>query len=120
MSNGFQFFRDGSLLIRQGATAFVTITIAPSNLTGFTARLEIARRYKTDLVLLLTTENNGLVITPGTPNSAIQVIASSAQTGALSNTFSGIYNLELISPSGFVERTLEGRVILSTEVANNP
>ena len=119
MSNGFQFFKDGSLLIRQGASGDVTIKLK-SNLTGYTARFELAKRAKADLLLNLTTENSGIVITPGSSLSLIKIVATATQTSSLPDSFSGVYNLEIISAGGQVTRLLEGRVNLTSEVATNP
>jgi hypothetical protein len=119
--NGFNFNRDASLVIKQGASAHRAVRV-PADLTGYTARMEIARRYKDTPVLQLTTDNGGLSIAPDTEESIIEITATAAQTAQIPDNFSGVYSLEIISASGQVTRLLPGfegsdRVTVRPDVA---
>lgn len=118
MSNGFEIKSDGTLLIRQGATAHLPI-LYPLNLSGFAARLHIVTRPKAlPVILALTTENDGIEITPG-EQSEILIKASASQTALIKDFFSGYYNLEIESSSGDVTRVLDGAAELSTDVVKD-
>jgi hypothetical protein len=117
--NGFEFDKKRNLKIRQGATGRFSL-IFGFDLTGYTARLEIARRNKANLNINLTTENDGITIDAGAEESTVTVDCPAGQTGALADNYAGVYNFELISAAGEVTRLMEGRVSLSAEVAVNP
>ncbi len=87
---------------------------SPIDLTGYTARMEIRSQITSDIVLLdLTTENNLLVITPLEGLTEIELTAS--DIGDITE-FSGVYDLELESDTGYIKRLTEGTVTFSQEV----
>jgi len=87
---------------------------AAVNLTNYTARMQIRRSItSTDVIIALTTENGR--ITLGTTNGTITLNITATDTAALS-TFSGVYDLEVVSSAGVVTRLLEGGVEVSREV----
>lgn len=105
--------------IEQGATFNQPLVWKDSsgtavNVTGYTARMQIRKTVDaTTVILTLTTENGR--ITVGTSNGLITLLVSAADTAALTS-FCGVYDLEVISPTGVVTRLLEGQVEVSKEV----
>lgn len=86
------------------------------DLTGHTARMQVRRTIDSaNFLLELTTENGSITINPAPPAiNQILINVSASVTASVSN--SGVYDLEIISPSGVVDRVLEGEFILSPEV----
>jgi len=78
----------------------------PVNLTGWTARMKIMKSLSADAVLLeLTTENGGIVL--GGIAGTITIKITDAQS-ALLTPATLRYILEMIDPSGYVDRLLQG------------
>lgn len=108
------------LVIEQGATLDRTFKWkdgegALVDLTGYTARCQVRASYTSETKILdLTTENSGIEL--GGAAGTIRLKVSAATTAAISLTGLGVWDLELVSPSGVVTRLLEGRVVLSREV----
>lgn len=91
-------------------------TYEPYDLTGHSARMQVRRTIDSSAFLLeLTTDNGGLTINPN-PGIFNQILlhASASVTASVAN--SGVYDLEIVSPTGIVDRILEGEFILSPEV----
>lgn len=91
-------------------------TPSPVNLTGYSARMQVRRKLSDpDPPLLeLTTQNGGIAIT-NAAEGRFELFVSASDTAALSFR-SGVYDLELVAPSGDVIRLFEGNAILSPEV----
>lgn len=86
------------------------------DLTGYTARMQVRRTIdSTAFLLSLTTENGTLSINPVEGETNTIYIDVSASVTASVNT-SGVYDLEIISPTGTVSRILQGIFNLSPEV----
>lgn len=84
------------------------------HLAGFTARMQVRKTLLADPPDLdLTTENGG--ITLGGAEGTITLNATAVETSAV-QSLAGVYDIELISPSGFVTRLLEGQVEFTPEV----
>jgi hypothetical protein len=83
------------------------------DLTDYTARMHV-RKYVDSAVpsIILTTENDR--ITLGGEEGTIQLFIRAEDTRAL--TTSGVYDLEIISPSNEVDRIVQGNFTLSLEV----
>ena len=81
--------------------------------TGYTARMQVRRMVDSSTILISLTTENGR-ITLGGPTGVIELNISAADTSTLSN--SGVYDLEIVSPTGFVSRVLQGNFALSQEV----
>lgn len=105
--------------IEQGATLLKTVTWkddngTPINLTGCTARLQARSSTSSPTVLIdLTTENGGIVITPLTGTLTLNMTAT--QTAALAFKRAK-YDLEVVDAAGFVTRLLQGSISVSPEV----
>lgn len=85
----------------------------PVDLTGFTARMTVRNKVGGTELLSLTTENLKLVIDPVA--YTIKLILSATETAALTWT-KGVYDLEMVSPTGFVTAILSGSITVTKEV----
>ncbi len=83
------------------------------DLTGYTARMHV-RKYVNSASpdITLTTENDRIAL--GGTEGTIQLFIRAEDTRDL--TTSGVYDLEIISPSNEVDRIIEGVFTLSLEV----
>lgn len=90
----------------------------PVNLTGYTARMQIRRQLQSTTPLLeLTDANNCIVFNADRATGQFTLVLTAAQTATLGNAIANaVYDLDLIAPSGFVTRLLEGAVEISPEV----
>jgi hypothetical protein len=112
------------IIVEQGATFSLQITSWKDengtviDLTGYTARLQMRTAYSSvDAFLTLTTENGGIVLGGG--SGSISISASAAATAAIKQS-KGVYDLEMIAPSGFITRLIQGDVTISKEVTRWP
>lgn len=108
-----------TLFMDQGAYLTRTMTYLdpdqePIDLTGFTARMQIRGYPQSEVVWLTLTSESGEGITIGGADGTVVIEITSAQTADI--TTDGFYDIELIAPSGEVDRFLQGAVILSNEV----
>jgi hypothetical protein len=107
------------IVIEQGATFTLQLVWKDANgvavdLTGYAARMQVRRGVEVpDTLLSLTSAGGGIVLGGAAGSIAISVPASVTQT---LDPGSAVYDLEMESPSGFVTRLLQGRVIISPEV----
>ena len=86
----------------------------PVDLTGYTARMQIRKKYGSATTLLsLTTENGGIVL--GGVTGTITLFISATDASSIDWT-SGVYDLELVSAGGIVKRLLQGTIKVSPEV----
>ena len=107
------------ITIEQSATYELVLTWqddngVPINLTGYTALMHI-RAKKEDTVILITasTANTKIVIAPLT--GVITITIAAAET-ALITWSDAVFDLLLTSPTGFVTRLIEGKVLVSYSV----
>ena len=97
-------------------------TYEPFNLAGYTARMQARRTIEsTSFFLMLTTENGGLSINPGDADNEILIYIEDEVTASINSSnpgsnLNGVYDLEIINPSGEVSRLLEGTFTLKAEV----
>lgn len=107
------------LIVNKGETLELPITYKdeagqPIDLTGYAARLQVRERHDSQAVLLeLTTENGGITIDG--PAGTLTLHLSAAASAALTWE-RGVYDLEIVSPSGVVTRLLEGSALTRPEV----
>jgi hypothetical protein len=108
-----------NLTIEQGDTLSLTFTYYDGSnnlvdLTSYTARSQGRLEYSSSSsVFDLTTENGG--ITLGGVNGTITLSMTAAATAALSIA-KGVWDLELISGAGVVDKLLRGRFEIQPEV----
>jgi len=91
----------------------------PWDLTGYTARMQVRKYMESSTTIAqLTTENLSTNrITLGNPDpedGTITLFMRAEDTRAI--TVSGVYDIEIISPSNEVDRILQGEFVLSPEV----
>lgn len=101
----------------------VNVNVCPEfllwDLTGYTARMQV-RKYidSATPIATLTTENlSSFRITLGNPDpvdGTITLFMRAEDTRAIAT--SGVYDIEIISPSNEVDRILQGEFMLSPEV----
>ena len=85
------------------------------NLTGYTARMQVRRTVENaNYLVSLTSSNGGLVVIPGIYENQIQILMSASVTASI--TQSGVYDLEIVDPEGYVSRVLQGSFTLIPEV----
>lgn len=112
-----------ALTIEQGATfrktyQYVSSTapLTPVDITGYTARLQFRNKIAdANHVLSLTqslSPSGQLIIAPTT--GLVQIYITDTATMAL--TGKGVFDLELISPSGDVDRMVQGAYSVSLNV----
>lgn len=106
--------------IEQGATWTLDISVSDENgdaidLTGYTARMSIKRDSRETAALLeLTTANGRIIITAD--SGLVTLALTAAETAAITTWTRGVYDLELISPAGWVTRLCEGAVLVTANV----
>jgi len=110
---------DYPITIEQGATFRLSAvwkdgTGTPVNLTGWTARMMVRRRYSDVTPLLTFTTENGAIALGGTAGT-VEVTGLATLTDDVPAK-PCVYDLELASPTGFVKRLLEGAAIVTPEV----
>ena len=88
----------------------------PTDITGYTARMQIKERWQSDIVILeLTTENGGIILT--VEDAGIQLTIVPAATEALKFK-KGVYDVKMISPGTEVTRVFEGSVLVHRETTS--
>ena len=107
------------ILIEQGATFLFNITYknsagTPINLTGYTARMQVRQKYSSPTTLLSFTSAGGNIVLGGAAGT-IAVTGSADATAGVAPCC-GVYDLELISPSGIVTRLVSGVANITPEV----
>lgn len=110
------------LTIYQGATFQRSWSIVesggdePIDLSGYTARMQIREKLKSETVVLeLTTENGRITIDVGEEATTLSLYIDPATTAGITVT-KGVFDLELIDISDDVYRLMEGSVAISKEV----
>jgi hypothetical protein len=106
-----------NLICPQGSTLqtelIYSVECDPVNLFGYSARMQVREKHTSKKVILdLTTEN--LRISLG-EEGQISLFISSEDTSFL-HPKEYVYDLELISPSEYVSRIIEGKFIVTPEV----
>lgn len=83
------------------------------DLTGYRARMQVRKYLESATPMITLTTENERILLGGTAGT-IQLIIRSEDTATIG--FSGVYDLEIISPSNEVDRVLQGNFNLSYEV----
>lgn len=101
----------------QGSVFYINLVYAnpdgtPIDLTGMTARMQLARSFTTVKDLTLSSPSNGIVITPLTGNIAVTI--TDEQTALLGSGFY-VYDLELDN-AGVIDRIIQGTITVSPQV----
>ena len=85
----------------------------PHDLASYTARMSIKDKIGGTVLLSLTTENSG--ITLSNTDKTITLAITATATAELT-WIAGVYDLELISPAGFVTSLMYGSISVNKEV----
>lgn len=111
-----------SLTIYQGSTfqkswsIVETGTDEPIDLSGYTARMQIREKLKSETVILeLTTENGRITIDVGEETTTLTLYVDPETTAAIT-VARGVYDLEIIDTNYDVYRLMQGAVTVSKEV----
>lgn len=108
-----------NIVANQGSTLSRTILYRdparkPIQLNGYTARMQVRPSITSDTVILeLTTENGRISL--GATTGIITLSATSGVMAAIPED-RYVYDLELISPSGYVYKLLYGNFVVKSEV----
>lgn len=90
-------------------------TFIPLSIGGYTARMQVRRTIDASTFLLnLTTENGALIVAQGVDENDINIDLAASVTASVGT--SGVYDIEIVSPSGVVSRILQGNFTVSQEV----
>ena len=103
-----------SIRIEQGATWRTVLTLTDTDLTGYTARMQVRASTQATAVLLELTTEDGRITIDGPVGKITLVITDDDTTGLAWCT--GVYDLEITSPGGETTRLLRGRATVSPEV----
>ena len=117
-----------NLLCDQGATFRKTLTMIASDgttaidLSGFTARMKIKDEVGGTLIKSLTSSSGGGLTIGGasgqTTNGEIDILISASDTASFSAPLDAVYDLEIQSNTGVVDRVLQGKFIINPEVTD--
>lgn len=107
------------LVIQQGADFAHTISLQNNDgsvfvLTGYTGRMQVRPTVESATVLLDINTGNGRIAINGLAGQ-ITLTLTNTITAGLTFT-SAVYDLEIVSGSGFVTRVMEGNITVSLEV----
>lgn len=84
------------------------------DLSNYTARMQIRASTKSTAVLISLTTENGRITIDG-PNGSITLLVIPTDTTPLEVT-RGVYDIEIIDPTGNVWRIMQGTVYFDPEV----
>jgi hypothetical protein len=107
------------ITVEQGSTWRRVLTVnddgGPADLTGYSARMQVRETVGSPAPLLeLTTETGGGITVDGPAGQLTLLITDEASTAWTWRY--GVYDLELESPGGEVERLLRGELQVDPEV----
>lgn len=103
----------------QGTTFRRTLTYkidqTPVDLSGYSARLQVREAYYSDNYLVSLSSGSIGGITLGGSAGTIDIIID-AETTSSFTTGNHVYDLEIVSPSDYVDRIIEGAFTVTPEV----
>ncbi len=109
------------LTVIKGSTFKLTITLdagaSPLDLTGFKARAQMREEYESTNAFLTFTSDDS-TITLGGVDGTVILKASATNTAAII-VDSGVWDLELVDPTGEVQQVLYGSVTIRQEATRN-
>ncbi|WP_047474688.1 hypothetical protein, partial [Delftia sp. ZNC0008] len=89
----------------------------PIDLTGCTARMQVREEIESTAALLELTTENGRIALGGTAGT-VDLLVDASTTAAIAWT-GGVFDLEIVHPSGAVTRLAEGSCCVSPEVTRD-
>jgi hypothetical protein len=108
---------DVDIILYQGKTVNFEVIwggASPINVTGFSARLQAREFAKSATAFLDLSSTNGF-ITVGSSNGKF-TIAMSASQSALLTPAVGVYDFEIVDPSGNVYLVISGKFRIEAEI----
>lgn len=104
-----------NMFVPQGTTFTLTITFIARNLTSYTARMQGRTSFDAASTAWDWTTANGYLSIAAATDSVLTITATAAQTAALT-AGEGVYDIELVSPGGVVDRPFQGTYTIDAEV----
>lgn len=121
-----------NLGIDQGETyrLFISYALPPSedepqvpiDITGCSARMQVREKYGSPVLVELTTEEGGGIVLVGEEGkinitiSDVQTDAMGARAGSTRPRTEAVYDLELVFPSGDVQRVVQGVIEIDPNI----
>jgi hypothetical protein len=112
-----------SITVVKGSTFRLNLALTtgapavPIDLTGYKARSQMRYEYEsTDAFLTFTSDDTTLVL--GGALGTISMMATATDTAAI-DVYSGVWDLELVDPTGDVQQLLYGSVSIRQEATRN-
>lgn len=107
------------LAIDQGSTLLVPFTLKDEtgsvlNLTGYSARMQMRTAYASPSPVLNLTSASGTILIDA--NLGKLTLSASADVTAALPARRYVYDIEIVSASGFVTRIVQGNAVVSPEV----
>lgn len=88
------------------------VTENPVNLTGYSARMHVRDTIESTTTVLALTSASGITITPSA--GTLDIVIAASVTKDLVGPY--VYDLEIESGAGVVDRLLQGSITVSPEV----
>jgi hypothetical protein len=110
-----------NITCNQGATFSRTLTWRDAakkaiDITGYTARMQVRSTADSAIVVIELTTDNGRIDTSTSPLlGQVSLSIAAVDTAALAPGLY-VYDLELVSPAGDVNRIIEGNFVVKAEV----
>lgn len=109
-----------NITCNQGATFSRTITWTDAarnaiNITGYTARMHVRSLVTSATTIIELTTANGRITISGPTAGQVTLTISATDTAAIPAD-KYVYDLELVSPAGVVNRIIEGNFVVKAEV----
>lgn len=113
-----------NMRILQGANFLLTVTFQARDLTGYTVRMQGRTSFDDNQTVFdWTTANGYIAVAYSAPDSTVTISATAAQTAVLGHAphglahgLEGVYDCEIVSPGGIVERAFQGTFAVDPEV----
>lgn len=105
----------------QGADYLLQLRIHDENgdtidLTGYTARMQVRQTVDNATALINWSTSGGQITLNGASSPNLTVAVAAATTAAISWDGLAVYDIEIVSGSGYVYRVAEGKIECSKEV----
>lgn len=109
-----------NITCNQGATFSRTLTWTdaarnPINITSYTARMHVRSLVTSSTTIIELTTANGRIAISNATAGQVTLTISAADTAAIPAD-KYVYDLELVSPQGVVNRLVEGNFVVKAEV----
>lgn len=103
------------ITIEQGATFTFDVRVNDTDLTGYSAAMQLRANHAATSTVLSLTSGSGITISHQGNHSHLTIVVSAATTANLIAPQYGVYDLEY-SSGGVVTRILEGTYYVTPEV----